>query len=190
MQALKLCRLTPRQIIINSSLRPTTSNLLNNLNRRRFSSSRYARSLSIVHWTMGLGVLSCFALIEIKKREPKGSPRIGPLMHYHKSIGLLMAPLLLTRVGLRLVTKIPKPLDAPDWMQVASKISHYGLYGFMIWMPATGIAMGYYGGKGLPFFWTKVPGAEQPNKSVAKFSWQWYVLYIYYIIYIFSTNNI
>jgi cytochrome b561 len=28
-------------------------------------------------------------------------------------------------------------------------ISHFLLYGFMTIMPATGIAMGYYGGKGL-----------------------------------------
>lgn len=35
-------------------------------------------------------------------------------------------------------------------------------------MPATGIAMGYYGGKGLPFFTTTFPGAEKPNGAIAK----------------------
>ena len=38
----------------------------------------------------------------------------------------------------------------------------------MIFMPASGIAMGYFGGKGLPFFWTKIDGAETPNKDIAK----------------------
>jgi cytochrome b561 len=33
---------------------------------------------------------------------------------------------------------------------------------------ASGIAMGYYGGKGLPFFYTTIPGAESPNGSIAK----------------------
>lgn len=28
--------------------------------------------------------------------------------------------------------------------------------------------MGYYGGKGLPFFYTTIPGAEAPNGSIAK----------------------
>jgi cytochrome b561 len=32
-------------------------------------------------------------------------------------------------------------------------------------MPASGIAMGYYGGKGLPFFWTTIPGASAESKS-------------------------
>ncbi len=31
--------------------------------------------------------------------------------------------------------------------QFAAKISHYGLYAFMTIMPASGIAMGYFGGK-------------------------------------------
>ena len=35
-------------------------------------------------------------------------------------------------------------------------------------MPASGIVMGYFGGKGLPFFWTTIPGASTPQGSVAK----------------------
>lgn len=30
-----------------------------------------------------------------------------------------------------------------------------------------GIAMGYFGGKGLPFFWTQFGGAAEPKKSIA-----------------------
>ena len=37
----------------------------------------------------------------------------------------------------------------------------------MIGMPATGIAMGYFGGKGLPFFYTTLPGAAEKNGKVA-----------------------
>ena len=44
----------------------------------------------------------------------------------------------------------------------------------MMFMPATGLAMGYYGGKGVPFFWTKVEGAETVNKSVAKWAYVWH----------------
>ena len=44
----------------------------------------------------------------------------------------------------------------------------------MIFMPTTGILMGYFGGKGLPFFFTTIPGAkaEDQNKNVAKWSWK------------------
>lgn len=50
---------------------------------------------------------------------------------------------------------------------VLSKVSHVALYGFMTVMPGTGIAMGLYGGKGLPFFWTTIPGFEQKNGKIA-----------------------
>lgn len=49
-----------------------------------------------------------------------------------------------------------------------SRIIHYALYGFMIIMPASGIAMGYYGGKGLPFFNTTLAGAKESNGTIAK----------------------
>ena len=34
-------------------------------------------------------------------------------------------------------------------------------------MPATGIAMGYYGGKGLPFFFTTLPGVVKTDENKA-----------------------
>ena len=53
--------------------------------------------------------------------------------------------------------------------------SHTLLYGFMTIMPASGIAMGYYGGKGLPFFNTSFSGAvpkdddeKKRNGAIAK----------------------
>jgi cytochrome b561 len=52
-------------------------------------------------------------------------------------------------------------------MALAAKAGHLALYGFMVIMPATGIAMGMYGGKGLPFFWTTIPGFEEKNGKLA-----------------------
>jgi hypothetical protein len=48
-----------------------------------------------------------------------------------------------------------------------SKATHYALYGFMTVMPASGIAMGYYGGKGLPFFYTTIPGVVTTAENKA-----------------------
>jgi cytochrome b561 len=52
--------------------------------------------------------------------------------------------------------------------------AHYALYGFMGIMPISGIAMGYYGGKGLPFFSTSFAGVvhtdetKKANLAIAK----------------------
>ena len=46
-------------------------------------------------------------------------------------------------------------------------------YGFMASMPATGIAMGYYGGKGVPFFGLYTfPGKADKSKEDGKFAGQ------------------
>ena len=50
-----------------------------------------------------------------------------------------------------------------------SKVTHFALYAFMTIMPATGIAMGYYGGRGLPFFYTTIPSAVPTNEQKAQF---------------------
>eukprot|EP00484_Ammonia_sp_Unknown_P028453 CAMPEP_0197031716 /NCGR_PEP_ID=MMETSP1384-20130603/10636_1 /TAXON_ID=29189 /ORGANISM="Ammonia sp." /LENGTH=180 /DNA_ID=CAMNT_0042461283 /DNA_START=277 /DNA_END=819 /DNA_ORIENTATION=+ len=121
---------------------------------------------------MAAGILSAFALIEVKKRQPKGSDLIGPLMHWHKSIGVLCGGLVIARLGLRFTTKIPAMVEGPAAMHNAAKLSHLGLYSAMIFFPTTGVLMGYYGGKGIPFFWTKIEGAKEGNKTIAKNSWK------------------
>lgn len=79
-------------------------------------------------------------------------------MYTHKSLGLLtaivVAPRLVYRVYNRVAYKVEEVQGSSAIETIASKAVHYGLYAFMIIMPATGVAMGYYGGKGLPFFYT------------------------------------
>eukprot|EP00955_Chlamydomonas_euryale_P109039 365901-Chlamydomonas_euryale.AAC.6 len=64
--------------------------------------------------------------------------------------------------------QLPPAVHGPAWEQMAGAVSHNVMYVWMVLMPATGIAMGYYGGKGLPFFSTTFAGAETPNGGVAK----------------------
>lgn len=83
----------------------------------------------------------------------------------HKSFGTLAAILIVPRLATRLMSKSAGHLTGVKWEQVLSQVSHTAMYGFLIGMPATGVAMGYYGGKGLPFFWTTLPGASNENKD-------------------------
>ena len=46
---------------------------------------------------------------------------------------------------------------------LAANVVHGGLYVMMLGMAATGVSMGYYGGRGLPFFWTSFPGVAKPG---------------------------
>ena len=101
---------------------------------------------------------------------------------------------IVPRVLLRMVTKAPTPLEGPALEHFAANISHTALYGFMLAMPATGIAMGYYGGKGVPFYGLYTfpgkgsPGMPAKEKEDGKFAgtmfkWHtWMGQYIFYLL--------
>ncbi len=111
--------------------------------------------------------MACVALVQAAQYT-KGKQKMD-LMFYHKSFGLLAASLLAPRILLRFTSKMPSHLPGTAlWEIAASKITHVLMYGFMIFMPISGVAMGYYGGKGLPFFFTTVAGAEVADGKIAK----------------------
>lgn len=88
---------------------------------------RYARSLSITHWCVAAGILSCFATVEIKKRQPKDSQYIGPLMKYHKSFGLLVAGFVAARIVLRVATRKPAHMEGPKALHILADAGHIAL---------------------------------------------------------------
>lgn len=107
-------------------------------------------------------------------KEQKGS-----LMYAHKSLGLLtgilVAPRLVHRVLSRSEYKVQELAGNSELENMVGKVAHYAMYGFMTVMPATGITMGLFGGKGLPFFVTTVPSlpaatdeAKKTNGAIAK----------------------
>ena len=93
----------------------------------------------------------------------------GLWMHRHKSLGLLTGILVAPRLGYRLFNaakyRVEHIAGTGPLEQKAADASHFLLYGFMTIMPASGIAMGYFGGKGLPFFGTTIPGIVHTDET-------------------------
>lgn len=96
-------------------------------------------------------------------------------MRIHKSIGLLLMGGVIARLGVRLATKAIPPSPPGPWIQhMAGHASHLGFYAITIFMPVSGITMGYMGGKGLPFFAWDLPGAATPDKALAGSAYTWH----------------
>lgn len=131
---------------------------------------QYAYSLRLLHWAGAAGVIGCIATVKMAQ-EAKGKQK-GQLMNVHKSFGLLMMAAIIPRVAIRLATIAPKALPGPMWEVMAGKITHGVLYFMLLFMPISGITMGYFGGKGLPFFGLHIPGAEKPVGAIAKQAYQ------------------
>lgn len=132
----------------------------------------YSIGSKIFHWGMGFGILGCMGSIQLAMNAPKHEK--GKYYHFHKSCGLLMAALIIPRIAMRLASTIPRHVPGPPLQAWVADASHYAMYGMMLYMPLSGILMGYYGGKGLPFFWTHFPGAQGDDKdpTVAKYAYK------------------
>lgn len=135
--------------------------------------TKYPGSMVLLHWLIAAGFITCIATVKMAQWTPKENPKKygyskGELMMIHKSTAVLVAALVIPRVGLRLVQRMPALPEGSKFEHVMAKITHVYLYAMMVAMPGSGFAMAYFGGKGIPFFDTiLVPGAEEPNKEMA-----------------------
>lgn len=120
--------------------------------------SAYSPATAALHWASAgtlIGSIGCVVAAQNSK-EPSTKER---LMWHHKSLGLLTAGLLVPRVAAALLT--PRPSAGP------SAVGHVLLYFFTATLAVSGIAMGYFSGKGLPFFVGTLPGASAPTPGAA-----------------------
>lgn len=128
----------------------------------------YTKLASVYHWIVAAPLIGSVGCVLKSQNSPKEEK--GKWMWRHKSLGSLVGILVLPRLGYRLINAAKYPGELPGSGPIEgalSKASHLALYGFMTIMPATGIAMGLYGGKGLPFFWTTIPGFSEKNGKFA-----------------------
>ena len=151
---------------------------------RRFSSSTpsapeaYPTAMKAIHWGMATGLGGCVMFVKIaqsynfKGNTAEDKANIGYYMRLHKTFGLMMAFLILPRLLVRRGSTLPAPVVGAAWEHLLAKIGHYSLYGFMLFLPVTGITMGIFGGKGLPFFSYTIPGLSKPVPSVAKLAFK------------------
>jgi cytochrome b561 len=124
----------------------------------------YSGGVKVIHWLSGGSVVGCFAYVNLAQNTTDKDAKMN-YMFLHKSFGTLAAGLMVPRLALRLASKAPGPLTGVTWEQMLAKASHFAMYGFLIAMPATGVAMGYFGPKGLPFFTTTLPGMEAKKRK-------------------------
>lgn len=137
--------------------------------RKMSAGKAYSIAASYFHWLAAAPLVGSIGCVLICQQSPKEEK--GKWMYRHKSLGLLTGLVVAPRLGYRLLNSAKyKVGHVPGTGPVEGKLadaSHLALYGFMTLMPATGIAMGYFGGKGLPFFVTTLPGASEKNGKIA-----------------------
>lgn len=131
---------------------------------------QYSKAVKVMHISMAAGVLTCFGTVQLQQRTSDKKLK-GDAMWYHKSVGVLVLAGLAPRLAFRMMSKVPPPPPGSKLEHIAGTLSHVAMYGFMTAMPVSGVIMGYYGGKGIPFFVTTIPGAQGEDKDGALAGW-------------------
>lgn len=134
----------------------------------------YSSAASYFHWLMAAGIVVIVASVKIAQNSTPAQRKRwnwskAELMNLHKSVALIMAAMIVPRIAVRLWSFAPPLSPGPVVEHVAAHTSHAFMYAFMIGLPASGITMAWYSGKGLPFFKWTFQGAKEADGKKAKY---------------------
>lgn len=129
------------------------------------TSEKFHPAVKAMHGLMAVAMIAAIAIILYADQMPRG-PEKFELYFWHKSLGLLLAALILVR--LLIVMKIGKPAPLGEGLKkTMASIGHGLLYLAMIVMPLSGLVMSYSGGHSIPFFGLfEIPGSEEKLETL------------------------
>jgi|MDSV01.1.fsa_nt_gb cytochrome b561 len=114
-----------------------------------------------LHWCIAILMISMLAIGLYMHRY-----KIYTLYPVHKSIGALMLPLVVYRVGWRAFQGWIQP-DYPHqlWQKIAAAVSHSLLLALTVFIPVSGVAMSILSGRGLSIFGLSVVSQQRDANS-------------------------
>lgn len=118
------------------------------------SARRYTTVAIVLHWTIAAAIL--FQLVGGKWMVSAGAAATGSVFtvfQIHKTVGLTILALTLTRIIWRLANPAPAlPEGMSRFERFAARITHLGFYAFLIAVPLSGWAMASVSPTGVPTF--------------------------------------
>jgi cytochrome b561 len=94
----------------------------------------------ILHWIIAAMIVLQFVLAKFAEDAATPMQELA-LLANHKSVGITIFLCACLRLAWRLRQGVPPPLPMPGWQAIASRISHWTLYGLIFLMPITGWLM-------------------------------------------------
>ena len=114
---------------------------------------KYTGFAILMHWVLAVALFCQIGLGLRMGDIPKGDPSRAYWFNMHKSVGLVLAVLILVRIWWRAKnTPPPLPGSMKRWEVIASKASHHLLYLCMVVMPLSGYIGSNFTKYGVKFF--------------------------------------
>eukprot|EP01013_Petalomonas_cantuscygni_P033526 TRINITY_DN60543_c0_g1_i1.p1 TRINITY_DN60543_c0_g1~~TRINITY_DN60543_c0_g1_i1.p1 ORF type:complete len:191 (-),score=17.32 TRINITY_DN60543_c0_g1_i1:142-714(-) len=128
-------------------------------------------AVSAFHWVVAFFLLAAVGTVLCAQNATDKDVK-GRLMFYHKSCGFtvffLMWPRIVARVHAQLNGLLPPALSSTSaGVHVAAQAVHFLLYVVMVFMSVSGVLIGLFGGKGLPFWVTSFPSPVNADVAFA-----------------------
>ncbi|KAF3998670.1 cytochrome b [Glaciimonas immobilis] len=127
--------------------------------------TKYRPPAIVMHWVVGLLIISLLVLGYYMINIPKGTPGRADYFNLHKSLGVMTGVLILLRLAWRFTHRVPPfPSSMPQWEVKSAQWSHRLLYLSMIVQPASGYLSSSFNKYGVKFFGIPLPkwGWEDP----------------------------
>lgn len=132
----------------------------------------YSPAQKWLHWSMAALIVLVMIPAGLTMTRLGEGETTNTLYELHKSFGLILFGLAVTRAAIRLGRGAP-PLEPgiPPWQRFAAMVSHYALYMLIVLVPLTGWAATSACCAPVNLFWTvpltlPVPGGEDLAKAI------------------------
>ena len=121
-----------------------------------------------LHWLPVVAVLGQFGLAFAHAQASDAGVR-HTVLTTHRSLGVLIAMLIVVRVAWRLFgMRIPPfPSSMSRFHQVGARLSEWGLYGLLLAQPTTGLLATVVRGQPFALFAIQIPALMASDKSAA-----------------------
>ena len=132
-------------------------------------SDRYTTPAIVLHWATAALVLFMIAAGFVMGRIPEGELQ-NLLFNLHRSIGVVIFPLVLLRLYYRWRNPPPPlPEDLMAVQKLAAHLTHYALYGLLLFNPLLGWwATSAYGAAVNVFWLFELPPIVAQNKPLSE----------------------
>jgi cytochrome b561 len=127
--------------------------------------SEYGGLAVAIHWLIFFAVIGLFASMNYAQGLDKTDPLRSTLYDGHKAIGTVVLGLAVLRILWIKIHGAPELVPAPRITEVIARISHGLLYLLLIALPATGVGMTLFSGRGITLL--GIPPLLEANKAVA-----------------------
>jgi cytochrome b561 len=132
------------------------------------TNSTYNPAAIVFHWVTALAVIGLFSLglwmdgLSYYDAWYQKAPNI------HRSLGILLAILIIARLLCRRLAKTPPPLpNHKSWERVSAKVTHWLLYGLLVLIVFSGYLISTAKGQPIEVFnWFSVPAMEALNQKI------------------------